>query len=419
MKHTRIRYISTSILVVACLLAATTYVHAATGRQLAESALSSLRSSAATTTTQNMTTLSWSWFEINYYDEQYPLTVDLVGSNLQCAQKIIYLLPGGGVNFKSSFLTPFLGDNLAQYLRKNGYLVVGITPREDNVPSADSYPFMAGWGLAKHKADMRKIISIVQAKVHLPYCVLGHSFGAAYALDYAASYPNEPEKTIALDIYSFAPGDTVRVHDADITYGAFLDLMGDKQYADSSYSDIKSLMLISLLFPWVDSGQSRSDLSLPGDFTFEGLLYYSMIWSSTLPGIHTPLTGLPGDWPLVQSYVAGQYILAQNPWNDTYSFSKTDICTLREAAVKVGSGLVPCALYRDYFAVNAFNGAYTINFSAITKPVLWLNTELGYGTSAYHADNPNVEAGIILGYGHLDALSSNTAQQDVWHRFIE
>jgi pimeloyl-ACP methyl ester carboxylesterase len=421
--NSRTKYSCIFIFVITTLLAISTYSFAATGRQLAESAVSSLKSTAATSPAQNLTTVSWSWLEINYYDETYPLTVDLLGSNFQSAQKIIYLLPGGGVNFKSSFFTP-MNDNLAQYLRKEGYLVVGITPREDNVPASAAY-CMANWGMEKHRTDIRKIINIIQTRIKLPYRILGHSFGASYALDYAGHYSDGLEKIIALDIYSFDPGDAQKVYASEISYDAFLQLISRGQYADSSYSDIKSLMLISLILPKIDSGTSRVALGYPGDFTFEGLLYFSMIDSYLVPGIHTPLTGLPGDWPLVQSYVSGGYNFAQNPLNDTYSLYHSDMFTLREAGFKVGSGLVPCAVYRDYFAVNAYNGAYAINWAGINKPVLWVNTALGYGNNLFgatlirNAGNTNVRTAVIPGYGHLDALSSSTAKEDVWHLFVE
>jgi pimeloyl-ACP methyl ester carboxylesterase len=424
MKNLRTKFSFISALIVLALFACATFSYAATGRQLVESAASSLKATASTTTVSNIVSIGWTWTELKYNDETYPLTVDLVGSNFQSAHKVIYLLPGGGVNFKSSFFTP-LEDNLAQYLRKAGYLVVGITPRENNVPAGVSYSCMINWGLDKHRTDIRKIIKIIQTRINLPYRILGHSFGAAYALDYAGHYADGLEKIIALDIYSFDPGDAQKIYASGISYDAFLQLISQGQYADSSYSDIKSLMLISLLLPRIDAGTSRVDLGYPGDFTFEGLLYFSMIDSYLVPGIHTPLTGLPGDWPLVQSYASGSYNFAQNPLNDSYSLNHSDMCTLREAGFKVGSGLVPCALYRDFFAVNAYNGAYAINWSGINKPVLWVNTELGYGNNLFgatlirNAGNQQVSTAVIPGYGHLDALSSKTAKEDVWHLFVE
>ncbi len=236
----------------------------------------------------------------------------ILGSNLSSAKKVIYLLPGGGVNFNSSFFTP-IDNNLAHFFRNAGYLVVGITPREDNVPSGIPYDFMANWGMAEHKADIQEIIGIIQAKIKLPYWVLGHSFGAAYALDFASTCTdNLFQKVIALDIYSYNESG-----DAASSQYIFQQLIKSGQYVDSTYTDLKSLMLISLLLPKVDSGESRTPY--PRDFTYEGLLYFSLIWSSELPGIDIT------DWPLVQSYAAGVYRFSRNPLFDTYSLTHTDI----------------------------------------------------------------------------------------------
>ncbi len=424
MRKTCFRNTCTLFLVVITLFATSTQVWAATGRQLAESAIAALKATAPTTMTRNVPTLGWSWFELNYNDETYPLTVDFVGSNFQCANKVVYLLPGGGVNFRSSFFTP-IDDNLAQFFRKAGYLVVGITAREDNLPPGAPYAAMADWGLHKHTSDIGKIIGIIQAKVGLPYRIAGHSFGAAYALDYAGAPAAGLEKVIALDIYSFDPFDEDEVSNSEVSYEAFADLIDQGEYADSSYSDIKLLMLVSLLFPNIDSGESRSDLGLPGNFTFEGLLYFSMIFSSEIPGIHTPLTGLAGDWPLVQSYAAGEYTFALNPQDDRYRLTLSSMSTLRDASFKVGSGLVPSALYRDFFAVNAYNGACTINWAGIGTPVLWVNTELGYGGNMYGATeilnsgNNEVLVALVPGYGHLDILSGRNARADVWGWFLQ
>jgi len=113
MRNTRIRHVVVFFLVVAALFTGTTYVYAATGRQLADSAIAALKASAATSTTRNVVTLNWSWLEVNFYDEEYPLTVDFVGSNFQTMNKVIYLLPGGGVNFRSSFLLPSIITSLS------------------------------------------------------------------------------------------------------------------------------------------------------------------------------------------------------------------------------------------------------------------------------------------------------------------
>lgn len=129
--------------------------------------------------------------------------------------------------------------------------------------------------------------------------------------------------------------------------------------------------------------------------------------------------GLPGDRPLVQSYAAEWYVQVQDPADDQYHLAKSSMSTLRDAGLKVGSGLVPCALYRDFYAVNAGAGSYAINWSAIMKPVLWINSQFGYGGKMYGADSTGTcEADQITGYGHLDVLASPTARDDVRSLFV-
>jgi len=426
----------TVFLIVTALFAGTTYANAATGRQLADSAIAALKDSVPGSTSKTMLlTLGYSWLEVNYnYDLAecyYPITIDFVGSNFAAANKVIYLLPGGGVNFSSSFFTP-IDNNLAQFFRQNGYLVVGITPREDVVPSGISYAFMAEWGLGRHQEDIQKVISTIQARINKPYRVLGHSFGAAYALDYASKYMNNsalasipPEKVIALDIYSLDPNGDYSPYSPESSYEGFFNaIMSGAAYVDSSYTQIKSLMLISMLFPKIDSGTARP-VPYPGNFTFESLLYFTMVDSRYVPGIDTT------DWPLVQSYAAGFYTFRLYPLFDTYTLLNTDMCTLREASFKVGSGLVPLALYRDYFAVNAGDAAeqyaqlfgldaYNIVWDAITVPVVWINTQFGYGGNQYGFKKiPSNKSWVQPNYGHLDILASRTAQSDVWDKYLK
>lgn len=407
MKKNSIGHLLAFFLIVCFLFVSSASSNAATGRQLADAAIAALKNAEPDSTSKaKLLTIGWSWLGLRFNDEQYPITVDFVGSNFSEAKKVIYMLPGGGVNFASSFFTP-LDNNLAQFFRKAGYLVVGITPREDALPAGISYYFTADWGMAKHKADIQKIISIIQERLKKQYRVLGHSFGAAYALDYASTCTDELfEKVIALDIYSFN-----RSEKAADSSELFAQMAAEPPYVDASYTDMKSLMLISLLFPKINSGQSRGEFG-PGNFTYEGLLYFSLIWSKYLPGVDV------SDWPLVQGYAAGAYNFAWFPFLDTYWLSKSAINTLRSASMAVGSGLVPFAVYRDWFDVNGDNLAYSINWSGIKVPIVWLNTELGYGSNRYCGGliTSGPEYGIP-GYGHLDIILSKTAQQDVWEKY--
>ena len=413
MRNKGIRHVVVFFLVVAALFTGTTFVYAATGRQLADSAIAALKASAVTSTTRNVVTIDWSWLEVNFYDEQYPLTVDVVGSNFQTVKKVIYLLPGGGVNFRSSFFTP-IDNNLAQFLRTKGYLVIGITPREDKAPAGMSS--MTNWGLAMHKQDITKVISTIQSRINKKYRVLGHSFGAVYALDYASTCEDPLyEKVIALDIYSFDHSPA-----AVISYGIFEQAALQEPYADASFTDTKSLALVSLLLPKIDSGESRGAFG-PGNFTWEGLFYFSLINTRYVSGVDIL------EWPLEQSYAAGKYYPARCPLFDTYYLTKSDINTVRSMIFMIGSGLIPYAVYRDVYDVNGYNdgsaGHYSIKWAdwKNEKPVIWLNTALGFNwnmAGAYQVpDDVSVTTDVIPEYGHLDILLSRTAQRDVWGKY--
>jgi hypothetical protein len=419
MKRAGLRFVFGFSLVTAVLLSGPAYTSAATGRQMADSAVAALKASSTSfSTTTNLPSLWWTWYEVAYNDGgAYPVTVDFLGSNFSSPRGIVYMLPGGGMSFKSSFLTP-TDDNLAQYFRKSGFLVVGITPREDSVPSSvTDYAFMSTWGMGQHLADIKKIIKTVQASslcAGKPFRVLGHSFGAAYALDYASKCASlgapTPEEVIALDIYSFADGSNESAHSAT-SFADFTDLLNQGYYADASYADLKLLMLISALLPDVISTEAYDETGRY--FTYQGFLYYSLIESWLLPSVQY------GDWPLARSYVAGRYNLSACPMFDSYTMYYTNICTLRDASLKIGSGLVPNAVYRDFFAANAYNGYYGISWNTLNTNLLWVNTQLGYNEykagAKYVYDRFAAEGKpysvltmTLCGFGHLDALSNNS-----------
>jgi pimeloyl-ACP methyl ester carboxylesterase len=437
MKRAGIRIVFTFILITAALMSAPSYTNAFTGKQYADSAMASLKgASTAFSTTRIVPSLYYTWYEANLkynaeYPMKYPLSVDFVGSNFSAPKGVVYMLPGGGMNFRASFLTP-IDDNLAQYFRKSGYLVVGITPREDNVSSSDTdLSFMEDWGMDEHVKDIAFIIRTIQDRSlckNLPYKVLGHSFGAAFALDFASKCKAlnpataAPVRVMALDIYSFDP---LKAEDAEYIYYSGLSAEGFQDaidgfdsggnpitpvYADSSYTSMKSLMLISALLPLIPSSESYDELGRV--FTYEGFLYYSMIYSKALLSVQQ------GDWPLNQGYVAGGYTIPDpnNPYRDTYFLSYSSMSTLRDASLKVGSGLVPLAVYRDFFQVNTYSqldGYYAIDWTNITSSVLWLNTYYGYNAFMGGASfipkqgKDSVLTFTASGYGHLDILSNN------------
>jgi pimeloyl-ACP methyl ester carboxylesterase len=389
------------------------------GRRLALEIARSFDRNGPAVVTHNVMTPRWTWIELDLHDEAFPLTVDILASNVLAPRGIVYMLPGGASNFRSSYLTPLEGG-LAQYYRRHGYLVVGISPREDHVLDQErDLAFMSQWGMAKHRNDIHAVVTLVQSVSALPFELLGHSYGAASALDYASVYPDELQRVVALDIYSIDPNvDRTSINQARWTYEAYVTLMESGVYADDSYHDFGPLVRSSLMAP--DAGADSGSRLGTYQYTSKQLLLFGMIYSSVLPGIHTPLTGLPGDWPMAMSTIAGEYFTE----DDNQLFTRTHPATLRAAAEVLGGGLISMAFARDFWAVAALEPAYKLRWDQITTEVVWLNSELGYGEQTYGAElmrkagNTRVEVAVIPEYGHADMLWSKTAREDVWQRLF-
>jgi pimeloyl-ACP methyl ester carboxylesterase len=370
---------------------------------------------------------NWLWTEHQLFDEQYPLTVDIVAGKDSTPTKVIYFFPGGGTNFHASFFTPH-SDNIAHYFREHGYVIVGITPREDNVPAeVKDTRFARGWGMTKHRADVRHVIEAVQRELELPYEVLGHSYGASLALDYGATFSDELARLIILDIYAFDPrteGQSIRL--AQRTYSAYDQLLVLGTYLEAMGASVGNLATWSDAERVADSGFARALVSdRRGNFTNEGLYYYSMIETSAMPGLHSLFSGLKFDWPVHASYLAGTYTLQDNPRDDTFELIHVDKARLKESAAAAGSGLVPAAYSRDYWAAVAGNNTYQIAWANIQCPFLWVNTELGYAAQQYgalaarEAGNTSVEAQVVKGYAHADILLGHNARTEVWPLLVQ
>jgi hypothetical protein len=399
------------------------------GSAIAQRVERALQSDArmAPTRTKDVTQPGWTWSQFQVHDETYPLTVDVVGSSVTPATKVMYMLPGGSTNFVSAYFTPN-HRNIVQFLCEKGYVVIGVSPREDNIPSnATNYQFTESWGLAKHTADVRSIVAQLQPALALPYEVLGHSYGAITALDYAARYVDTlvPERVIALDIYSLdVRANPVAQQDASRTYQAHVQLMARGEYVDRTYALLIPAKALTQATPSLDSGISRASYGHSGTFTIEGLFFATLTDGLQQDGIHTALTGLPGDWLLIKGMFAGRYAFADNPRDDRYAFTRTRFATLLSTVDEVGSGLVPVALERDVWAVNAGDPAYSLDWAAIRQPVIWINTELGYGPHRFGAQlireggNSQVTDSQLLGYGHGDILSAETARFDAWQQLV-
>lgn len=416
---------------VSCMVVPTSASAADPGSVLAMRAAQALESAGvggmAPTHSKDEQRSKWTWIERKIRDETYPLTVDIVGSAEIPATKVMYVLAGGSTNFQGSFFTP-VERNLVHFLCEHGYLVVGVTPREDNVPGQQpDMRFMASWGLEKHSADVRSIVSRLQPVLSLPYEVLGHSYGAITALDYTARYNGElaPTRVIALDIYMLDPqAEPKLLEDAKRTYDAHVQLLERGTYVDSGYALLKPAKDFALATPNVTSGTSRSDWGHSGTFTFEQLLFAMIIDSSRSAGVHTDITQLPGDWLFKGGAVAGRYKFADDSRNDRYAFSLTRYDTFLETVDVVGSGLIAVALERDVWAINANAPGYQLDWSAIKQPVVWINSEFGYNKHRYGAaliraaGNTHVLDDEVSGYGHGDLLWAQTARVDLWERLL-
>ncbi|MFE4634741.1 hypothetical protein ACFRJ1_15385 [Streptomyces sp. NPDC056773] len=111
-----------------------------------------------------------------------PVTVDVVADTRRAPHGIAYLLPGAGQDFVSGFFTPSeLG--LAHRLRREGLLVVGVTPREDAATTQGVGPDSE---LAAHRRDLAALVEALDGALGLPYQYVGQGAGALLARDAAA-----------------------------------------------------------------------------------------------------------------------------------------------------------------------------------------------------------------------------------------
>lgn len=390
-----------------------------TGSALKHRVLRALERTAPVSVIAEVEQDGWLWAEAELQDEAFPLTIDVVAGTHGAPHRIVYLLAASGANFRSAFFTP-AETNLAQFFRRNGYLVIGVTPREDGVAADQVEPYMAEWGLAKHREDVRKVVRAVEEKLPLPADMLGHSFSGGTALDYAAHYSGRLDRVLVLDLYSLDPQDAESSEAATRLYTGLTDLIGGGHTMDLSLADAKQLFIGANLYPSADSGVSRDFLGLPGNFTTAGFLHFLLVYSAVLPGEHTPVTGLPRDWPLVLSSCAGHYAPALDPQEDMFALDHVDPSVFLGAGLAMGSGAIPYALMKDWVAAAHDDPAYLIPWDGIGEDVVWVNMELGYGHLTHAADrivaagNPHVAVHVVPGYGNIDPLVSRTAAEDVW-----
>jgi pimeloyl-ACP methyl ester carboxylesterase len=353
----------------------------------------------------------WIRTQFALHDEPTPLVVDVLASTQRQPSRVAYLFPGGGLNFEANFFTPS-ERNISHFLRSQGYLVVGISPREDGLDPVVNDPLLAGWGLAKHKQDARGVIAAVNRSVRLPYDVLGHSAGGALALDYAATYNDGsigPGRVMVIDT-------TGPYAEPDLRQRATESLATVRQQlANGQYVQPGSTG--ALISAAVTNPGGASALPWPPDpalrFTNAGAAHFLLINTGRLPGLT--------NWIYHGGIAAGSYSFGATPAEDRFALTHSPLSVLRTQAEKTGSEAVPAALIRDLLAIWAGDeSVYRIDWSNIRAEVAWVNAELGRGDHPHGADlirqagNEDVSFAVVPGYGHGDPVWSTTAAEDYW-----
>lgn len=360
----------------------------------------------------------WVHTRFSLCTDPYPLVVDVVAGTTAEATRIVYMLPGGGLNFRGNFFTP-REHNLAHFLRRHGYLVVGITPREDALDHPGDDPAVATWGLAKRRRDNSKIIEMIDQALRMPYDVLGHSVGGIQALDYAAGRAGRSGRlgrVMVLD--TTGPYDPVAepalTRRARETAAGFRDLLHAPSRFSLSYTIDPSLK--ALVGAAIDDPAGRSAGAPRPDgspFTNAGIAHYALIKTAELPG--------PLNWIYEQGLSAGTYTWGATAAHDRFALHQTPLSTWAKALAQLGSGLIVTAQLRDLAAILADDRSiYAIDWAGIDVPVVWVNMALGRGDHSRGADliraggNPDVSFTVVQGYGHADPAWGKHARDDVW-----
>ena len=358
------------------------------------------------------------WIKLLLYDEEVlPLKVDILTNIFSIPTKNIYLLPGTGLNVESNFIIP-TNNSIATFLAKKSYLVIGITPREDSAPSDFNFELMKDWGLQKHTNDVNKIINLFQSVYNTNYELLGHSGGALIAFNYASLFNNRKLKAVRIiDVVGEYTPNSQKFNNAQISLDAANQLLSEGTFVIPDIAGIKLLSQAAQVNPNGDSGVPRP---VPGgNFTNIGLLHFSLIFTGQLPGILTPITGLPGSWFLEQGFLAGTYEFGEIPTADIFILTHTSINTIFNAIPTIGSGIYPLAYERDIYAL--LINSFPLIWQNIKVPIFYVDAALGFGDASYTISiltNTNVTSSLIQDYGHADCVYSNTAEIDFWNILI-
>ncbi|MEV6571135.1 hypothetical protein [Streptomyces sp. NPDC051577] len=338
-----------------------------------------------------------------------PVTVEVLADTTRVPHGIAYLLPGGGLNFAADYFTPdgHDGGGLAHHLRRQGLLVVGVTPRED--AATDAADVTADRGLAAHRRDLTGVVAALDAVLRLPYQYAGHSAGAALALD-AVSHDPSPRlrRVLVLDTTGPCTGD--RATRAATARDVYTDLLARGTYATDPG-------LAGLVARAVTDPDSPSPVPWPPDpnlrFTNAGLAHFALIRTADLPG--------EANWIHRQGHAAGEYVFGATPAEDRFDLTHTPLATWHAATAALGSGLIPTALMRDLAAIWAGDEeTYRIAWDRIRAEVVWVNAGAGRGDEPRGADliracgNARVTFTTVPGYGHGDVVWSPAAPTEIW-----
>lgn len=349
----------------------------------------------------------WTLTSFTLPTDSRPIRIDILADAEQPPERVSYLLPSGAASFTGNFFTP-REHNLAQHLRRHGSLVIGVTPRADALTSVAD-PAAADMGLAQHRQDLARVVSLVDEALGLPFEVLGHSGGAATTLDFAAHDRSARlDRIVVLDnVGPFT--DPQLIADARGTVAAFQGAIA----AGRPAMDTKSGLLAMFARPLHEPTEVPRAEGHPGNFTVGGFLHHHLI--------RTGKIAMPFRMIYHESQLAGRYTFAEDPAQDSWELAHTPLARYGEALRGYRSGAVPFAYVRDTAAVWAgLDEVYRIDFAAIRTKVLWLNMSAGLGEVPHGAEliraggNKHVEFRLVQGYGHHDLTLGEHADKDVW-----
>jgi pimeloyl-ACP methyl ester carboxylesterase len=312
---------------------------------------------------------------------ELPVTVEVFTRGVARADRVAVLLPGGGLNARASF-TVGRNRGLAEYLGAHGYLPVGITPREDTQDLSGA----ADWGLAGHRTDAERALALVEEHLGLPYELLGHSAGAALALDLAAQPGCGARRVLVLD--TTGPYDPQREPELVAR-------------ADALCTELRQRLAAGELT--LDPGL-KAAFESAGDATdLRARLTFALTRTNEVPG--------PANWIYHRGHSAGGDALSLDVWS--------------EAMSELGSGVQPLALLRDLAALWAGReDVYRIDWSAIRADLVWINAEHGrgdhdLGPRLVRAGGARVEYRVVPGAGHADVVWGRAAEHAVWPLLLE